>query len=161
MIDAQGPVADVGLFAVYGTPEEYPSSFANDLEKLVDSETKIVASVCFANFFNGSTSSRPQLVHLHGKDSPAEKAGVKVFTYPEVSSADFIIPESPGFSYSNAAVAHTRSLGFIKKHLDGPYFDLEAIWDEHTYFEFENRSVEKTMATMVREPYVNHIPTVR
>jgi carboxymethylenebutenolidase len=44
--------------------------------------------------------------------------------------------------------------------MNGPYFDLEQIWDEHTYFEFENRSVEWTMSTMVQEPYVNHIPTV-
>lgn len=48
----------------------------------------------------------------------------------------------------------------MKKHLGGPIFDLEKIWDEHTYYEFEDRSVEKTMETMVLEPYVNHIPTV-
>ncbi|KAK8016754.1 carboxymethylenebutenolidase [Apiospora rasikravindrae] len=42
----------------------------------------------------------------------------------------------------------------------GPFFDLEKIWDEHTYWEFEARDVEQTMATMVEEPYVNHIPTL-
>ncbi|KAF7330791.1 hypothetical protein MVEN_02418300 [Mycena venus] len=35
-----------------------------------------------------------------------------------------------------------------------------AIWEEHTYFEFEVRSVAKTMGTMVAEPYVNHVPTL-
>lgn len=144
---------------VYGGPEEYSSSFPEELSKLVDKEKKIVASVSFANFF-GASSSRPHLVHLQGKDTAPERLGLKTYTYAEVSTPDFIIPGSPGFSYSTAAVSHTRSLGFIKKHLDGPHFDLEAIWDEHTYWEFENRSVEKTMATMVREPYVNHIPTV-
>ena len=44
--------------------------------------------------------------------------------------------------------------------MGGPYFDLEAIWDEHTRYEFADRSVEETMATMVDEPYVNHIPTL-
>ena len=44
--------------------------------------------------------------------------------------------------------------------MDGPYFDLETIWEEHTYYEFADRSVEHTMATMVQEPYVNHVPTV-
>jgi carboxymethylenebutenolidase len=34
------------------------------------------------------------------------------------------------------------------------------IWNEHTIFEFDTRSVEKTMDTMVQEPYVNHIPTI-
>ena len=48
----------------------------------------------------------------------------------------------------------------MKPLLGGPYFDLEAIWDEHTKYEFEDRSVDKTMATMVDEPYVNHIPTL-
>lgn len=75
-------------------------------------------------------------------------------------SSDFIVPGCRDFSYSAASVAHTRSLTFIKKHLGGPVFDLEKIWDEHTYYEFEDRSVEKTMETMVLEPYVNHIPTV-
>jgi hypothetical protein len=44
--------------------------------------------------------------------------------------------------------------------MGGPYFDLEAIWDEHTRYEFADRSVEETMATMVDEPYVNHVPTL-
>lgn len=34
------------------------------------------------------------------------------------------------------------------------------IWDEHTSYEFENRSVKHTMSTMVQEPYVNHITTI-
>jgi carboxymethylenebutenolidase len=37
---------------------------------------------------------------------------------------------------------------------------LEEIWEEHTYYEFADRSVEHTMSTMVQEPYVNHVPTV-
>jgi carboxymethylenebutenolidase len=44
--------------------------------------------------------------------------------------------------------------------MNGPYFDLERIWDEHTYYEFTDRSVEHTMSTMVDQPYVNHVPTV-
>ncbi len=38
--------------------------------------------------------------------------------------------------------------------------DLEALWDAHCRYEFETRDVDATMATMVREPYVNHIPTM-
>ena len=85
---------------------------------------------------------------------------MKVYTYPTVSSTNFIIPGSEGFSYSAASVSHTRSVTFIKELLGGPIFDLETIWEEHTYYEFEDRSVEKTMGTMVLEPYVNHVPTV-
>jgi carboxymethylenebutenolidase len=34
------------------------------------------------------------------------------------------------------------------------------VWDEHCRYEFGERNVDKTMATMVAEPYVNHIPTM-
>jgi carboxymethylenebutenolidase len=44
--------------------------------------------------------------------------------------------------------------------MGGPFFDLEKIWEEHAFYEFGDRSVEKTMGTMVQEPYVNHVPTV-
>ncbi len=38
--------------------------------------------------------------------------------------------------------------------------DLVALWEEHTRYEFETRDVDATMATMVTEPYVNHVPTL-
>ena len=38
--------------------------------------------------------------------------------------------------------------------------DLAALWDAHCGFEFETRDVDGTMATMVAQPYVNHIPTM-
>jgi carboxymethylenebutenolidase len=38
--------------------------------------------------------------------------------------------------------------------------DLAALWEEHCRFEFETRDVDATMATMVDEPYVNHVPTM-
>jgi carboxymethylenebutenolidase len=38
--------------------------------------------------------------------------------------------------------------------------DLVSLWEAHTRHEFETRDVDATMATMVAEPYVNHIPTM-
>ncbi len=38
--------------------------------------------------------------------------------------------------------------------------DLVALWEEHTKYEFATRDVDATMATMVPEPYVNHVPTM-
>ncbi|KAK4446910.1 hypothetical protein QBC34DRAFT_410598 [Podospora aff. communis PSN243] len=72
----------------------------------------------------------------------------------------FVVPAHEHYRASSAAVAHTRTLTFLKPLLKGPYFDLEEIWEEHTRFEFADRSVERTMATMVQEPYVNHVPTL-
>jgi carboxymethylenebutenolidase len=38
--------------------------------------------------------------------------------------------------------------------------DLVTLWEAHCRFEFETRDVDATMATMVAEPYVNHVPTM-
>jgi len=38
--------------------------------------------------------------------------------------------------------------------------DLEKVWEEHVALEFVTKDVDATMATMVAEPYVNHIPTL-
>ncbi len=39
-------------------------------------------------------------------------------------------------------------------------YDLEALWEEHTKYEFAEPDVEATLATMVEDAYVNHIPTM-
>ena len=41
-----------------------------------------------------------------------------------------------------------------------PAHDLAALWEAHCRTEFETRDVDATMATMVAEPYVNHVPTM-
>lgn len=104
----------------------------------------------------------PVLWHLAGKAEiqPSRSKELTTYIYPSSESYLFATPFQEQFNYSNEAVSHTRSLTFLKPLMDGPYFDLESIWDEHTYYEFGDRSVPKTMATMVQEPYVNHIPTV-
>jgi len=105
----------------------------------------------------------PILQHLAGR-SPGKRqdttSSVKVYYYPTAPSKRFAVPFQPDFSANAESVAHSRSLTFLKPLVGGPYFDLEAIWDEHTYYEFADRSVEHTMSTMVQEPYVNHVPTV-
>ena len=119
------------------------------------------AVVCFDSW--DIAKDKPSILHAcgsNGNQTPAH-GNRSTHRYPDVASPGFIVPVHSDFKISTAGVAHTRSLTFIKKHLGGPYFNLEKIWDEHTYYEFGDRSVEKTMATMVQEPYVNHIPTVR
>lgn len=108
----------------------------------------------------------PVLAHLPGTtpgsvpdDAGNTKKSLTVHKY-SVAARFFSVPAHPDYRASAAAVAHTRSLSFLKPLMGGPYFDLEAIWDEHTRYEFADRSVEETMATMVEEPYVNHVPTL-
>jgi carboxymethylenebutenolidase len=38
--------------------------------------------------------------------------------------------------------------------------DLASLWDEHTRHEFLTKDVESTLATMVEEGYVNHVPVM-
>ncbi|KAJ6516311.1 NTF2-like protein [Mycena sanguinolenta] len=78
----------------------------------------------------------------------------------DCSSSAFVLPQTVDFHTAAASIAHRKAAVHFKKYLSGPFFDLEAIWEEHTYFEFEVRSVAKTMGTMVAEPYVNHVPTL-
>lgn len=104
----------------------------------------------------------PQIHHLAGKSDAllARSKNLTAYEYPTVGSFLFSTPFQPEFAYNSESISHTRNLTFFKNLMGGPYFDLEAIWEEHTYYEFDKRSVECTMATMVQEPYVNHIPTV-
>ncbi|KAF2085599.1 NTF2-like protein [Saccharata proteae CBS 121410] len=106
----------------------------------------------------------PQIVHIPDEEmaylsKPAHPEATKVHTYANAKYG-FALPNDRNYRSSHAAIAHTRTLSFLKPLLGGPYFDLEAIWEEHAKYEFEDRSVPKTMATMVDEPYVNHIPTM-
>jgi carboxymethylenebutenolidase len=41
-----------------------------------------------------------------------------------------------------------------------PETNLSALWEEHTAHEFATRDTEATLATMVEDAYVNHIPVL-
>jgi carboxymethylenebutenolidase len=38
--------------------------------------------------------------------------------------------------------------------------DLSQLWEEHTAHEFSTRDTERTLATMVDDAYVNHVPVM-
>ncbi|KPM35213.1 hypothetical protein AK830_g11358 [Neonectria ditissima] len=129
------------------------------------SNPQISGAILYANQGYDAKQSQaavPVLVHLAGPSSvlPTRTPKLTEYSYPSLTSFKFATPFSSEFNYSAEAVSHTRNLTFLKPLVGGPFFDLEAIWDEHTHYEFNDRSVEHTMATMVQEPYVNHIPTM-
>ena len=130
------------------------------MSKVIDSIREVAAIVTYGT--SSLNTSKPQLRHLSGpptKPTEASHAKSKTFNYADAGPF-FSMPAHADYVSSPAAVSHTRSLQFLKPLTNGPWFDLEAIWDEHTRLEFGERAVEKTMATMVQEPYVNHIPTM-
>ena len=123
----------------------------------------------------------PQLIHIGGPKTSTHRRRSSAFvsdpTNPEAqrpasgpvqthryprakAEAAWVLPADEDYHKQSASLAHTRSLLFLKEKLGGPWFDLEAVWDEHCRFEFAERDVAKTMATMVAQPYVNHIPTM-
>ena len=71
----------------------------------------------------------------------------------------FAIPQRASFDKRTDSLAHSRALGLLRRVL-GPHYDLVALFEEHVRHEFETRDVDATMATMIDEPYVNHVPTL-
>lgn len=83
---------------------------------------------------------------------------LETFVYPGVDHA-FARPGGDHHHKPSADMAHERTIAALKREI-GPEVDLSALWDEHCRHEFATRDVAATMATMVDEPYVNHIPTM-
>ena len=75
------------------------------------------------------------------------------------SAPGFAIPHRASFDKRADSLAHSRVLGLLRRVL-GPHYDLVALFEEHVRHEFETRDVDATMATMIDEPYVNHVPTL-
>lgn len=86
------------------------------------------------------------------------RAGVELYLYPGVDHA-FARPASEHYHKPSALVAHERSVAAMRRAI-GPHYNLSALWDKHCEYEFGTRNVDDTMATMVAQPYVNHIPTM-
>ncbi|KAG9252967.1 uncharacterized protein F5Z01DRAFT_169635 [Emericellopsis atlantica] len=152
------PKGKIGLVA-------YSARLWKSVSGILDQFPSIVANVVYldeADVQDLATSPNPTLRHIVGPTAPpAPKSATLVeHRYPSVQSFNFVSPNHAHFHYNTDSVAHTRTLQFLKPRMDGPYFDLESIWDEHCYYEFADRSVEHTMSTMVQEPYVNHAPTL-
>ena len=88
----------------------------------------------------------------------AGRPDVEIHVYPGV---DHAFARRGGHAYDKPAamMAHSRSLALFRRVM-GPHFDLSALWETHTRYEFGERDVDATMATMVADPYVNHVPTM-
>ncbi|WP_175761153.1 MULTISPECIES: dienelactone hydrolase family protein [Burkholderia] len=89
---------------------------------------------------------------LSGRD------GVDVHVYLGVDHA-FARIGGDHFDKAASVMAHQRAIAAFRTAL-GPHYDLSTLWEEHLRHEFDTRNVDATMATMVAQPYVNHIPTL-
>jgi carboxymethylenebutenolidase len=113
----------------------------------------------------------PLQLHFAGADAhvPAEAVariraglagieGVEIHVYPGVGHG-FYHPQRQSYDRPAAWMSHGRTIAALRRAM-GPSYDLSALWDKHTEYEFGSRDVDATMATMVAQPYVNHIPTL-
>ena len=60
---------------------------------------------------------------------------------------------------ASATMMHSRTIALLRRVL-GPRYDLSALWETHRACEFDRCDVDATLATMIDEPYVNHVPTM-
>jgi carboxymethylenebutenolidase len=92
------------------------------------------------------------------REAVAGRPDIQIHTYPGTRHG-FNRPDGGDCDKPAAGLAHSRSIGLLRRAI-GPDYDLEALWEAHTRYEFASRDVDATMATMVADPYVNHVPVM-
>ncbi|TFY83995.1 hypothetical protein EWM64_g5 [Hericium alpestre] len=150
-----------------------PVSEDGDPLLIQDVQGKVVPTI--VHISSTSEHLHASLQDLASKDiiSPPERPRIEVYSYP-------MVPVSPPFPFLTKApaaivageplsiephvrsansLAYSRTLALLKRQL-GPYYNLEELWEKHTFYEFAERDAAKTMKTMVDTPYVNHVPTM-
>ncbi|KAK0515341.1 hypothetical protein JMJ35_002720 [Cladonia borealis] len=96
------------------------------------------------------------LVHLASSQHLVPKC--RHYIYPEVQPG-FAEENLDKFDKVSTNLAWSRTLAALRKGFEMEV-DLERIWENHTELEFVTKDADATMATMIAEPYVNHIPTM-
>jgi carboxymethylenebutenolidase len=128
----------------------YTQELLDQLLPLVSLHPKIACVIAFDG--SSATSPVPLLSHIASSDpSPGKttREGITTtHTYAGVQP-HFWDVSAAVYTPGPSALSHTRTLVFLRTHLPGLDFDREAIWEEHCRYEFEERSVAKTMGTMV------------
>ena len=135
-------------FAIVVNEARSAKLLSSELPKLLQLGIACIVAVCAPVDWPQPV---PLPIYAHQIENSKTKDSIENLTVSKYSDCKptFLLPNSADYQSGPAGIAHTRSLVFLRKHLGGPTFDLEAIWDEHTYWEFERRSVAQTMATMV------------
>jgi carboxymethylenebutenolidase len=88
----------------------------------------------------------------------AGRSDVAIYTYPDVVHG-FYLPGRASYNRLAAQMAHSPTIGLLRQVM-GPHYDLNALWEKHCEYEFAVRDADRTMTTMVAQPYVNHVPTI-
>jgi len=130
----------------------YGVGIENSLEEAANLRGRLVLHIAEQDGFCPPEARQRILAALGGKP------GVELYVYPGMDHA-FARTGGDHYDKPSALMAHQRSMAALQRAI-GPEFDYSALWDKHCEYEFGTRDVAATMATMVAEPYVNHIPTM-
>ena len=133
------------------------SFYAPDIEALLDKADDISCPIQmhFAELDKNITEDAIANIKKHFKN----REDVKIYLYPNVEPSFYCNTKDNSYNRPAALISHSRTIAVLHKTI-GPNFDLEALWENHIKFEFGTRDTEATLATMVGDPYVNHIPTM-
>jgi carboxymethylenebutenolidase len=118
----------------------------------------------------------PVMLHIAAQDQfcpPAAQAQLHqaLDGHPRVMLHDYAQQDHafarPGGAHYDAAaaeLANLRALEFFVRSLglgtSPSAQQLAALWEEHIQYEFATQNTEETLATMVPDAYVNHIPVL-
>jgi len=127
------------------------------IEKQLDVADKITCPVMF--HFGGADDHVPMEAVEQVKAKFDGRDEILVNVYEGAPHAFANRFRSDTYNKSAAGMAHSRTIAMLRGVM-GPRYDLEHLWDMHCYYEFATRDVDATMATMVAQPYVNHVPTL-
>jgi carboxymethylenebutenolidase len=132
------------------------SYYGVGLEAHVDEVNKITVPILF--HFAELDGYAPQEARDAVEAAFAGRSNATFHTYVGCDHA-FSRPEGEHYDKTASRIANDRTIALFRSVL-GPHYDLSALWDKHCEYEFATRNVKDTMATMVSDPYVNHIPTM-
>lgn len=141
------------MLAVRYKPDAAAGYYGVWIEKALDEGPKLGCPLLL-HFAGLDKYSPPPVIDQVRAALPPERATIHV--YPNSDHA-FARASGPHYDPAAAELANLRTLEFFVRNLANPY-SLEALWEEHVKHEFATQSTENTLATMVEDAYLNHIP---
>lgn len=144
------------IAAAAGLVDGAVSYYGVGIETMLDEAVR--APCPMALHFAGADRFVPPQAVARIRDGFAARHDVEIHEYPGVDHG-FNCDQRPAYDKPAAMMAHSRSIALFRRVM-GPHYNLSALWDKHCEYEFGLRDVDATMATMVPQPYVNHIPTM-
>ncbi len=132
------------------------SYYGGGIETRLDEAGSIRCPIIF--HYGEKDAAIPASAREATRKAMAAHGRAEFYVYAEAQHG-FNCDQRASFCPFAAQLARSRSIGLLRSTI-GPRYDLGALWDRHCALEFTERAADATMATMVDEPYVNHIPVL-